>query len=142
MLWSGCGGQNTPAAPTSQYVVPEPPTNPPATACVFSPVTRPARVFAYLESPLPKVSAYTLCSRYVLYEDGTFELEFAGRALYRGTYVLTANTADFTWDAWSVAGTWTSSATLRSDRLTVKYGLIMQLDDFEDAIYQLRPEPR
>ena len=45
----------------------------------------------------------------------------------------------FAWEGWSVAGSWGATGTIRGDRLTVQYNLIMQLTDFEDAVYARMP---
>lgn len=44
-------------------------------------------------------------------------------------------TVDFKWEGWSVAGPWGADATLEGDALSVRYNLIVQLTDFEDANY-------
>jgi hypothetical protein len=36
---------------------------------------------------------------------------------------------------WSSAGPWGAAGTLGGNSLTVRYNLIMQMTDFEDAIY-------
>ena len=43
----------------------------------------------------------------------------------------------FDWDGRSVAGPWGAIGTLKGDSLTVQYNGIMQLSDFEDAVYAL-----
>ena len=56
---------------------------------------------------------------------------------YRGRYEQTETGVTFHWEGWSSAGPWGASASLGGDTLTVRYNLIMQLTDFEDAVYQL-----
>jgi hypothetical protein len=46
----------------------------------------------------------------------------------------------FEWEGWSVAGPWGATGTITDGVLTVKYNLIMQLSDFEDAAYRLTPQ--
>jgi hypothetical protein len=48
----------------------------------------------------------------------------------------------FEWEGWSVAGPWGATATISDDSLSVEYNLIMQLTDFEDAVYVLVPSTK
>ena len=77
-------------------------------------------------------------SHYELYDNGAFALQFPGIGEYRGTYKETDGTITFSWEGWSVAGPWGATGTLANDRLVVRYNLIMQLSDFEDAVYTLK----
>ena len=77
-------------------------------------------------------------SRYVLYRDGTFVLEYPN-GQYRGTYTETAGRITFEWEGWSVAGAWGASGVLTDDSLSVSYNMIMILSDFEDALYKRVP---
>jgi hypothetical protein len=45
----------------------------------------------------------------------------------------------FDWEGWSAAGPWGATGSIRGDSLTVEFNLIMQLTDFEDAVYALVP---
>ena len=88
------------------------------------------------DSPYPRVAAYTLTSRFVLYDDGRFALQYEQPVgEYRGTYTASDGVVTFNWEGWSVAGPWGAEATLSGDVLNVRYNLIMQLTDFEDADY-------
>jgi hypothetical protein len=60
-------------------------------------------------SPLP--------SRYLIYDDGTFALQYASALEYRGTYRGANAVVTFEWEGWSAA---------------------VQLSDFEDGVY-IRP---
>ena len=60
---------------------------------------------------------------------------FQVSASYRGTYKETDGAITFNWEGWSVAGPWGATGTLANDRLVVRYNLIMQLSDFEDAVH-------
>jgi hypothetical protein len=127
------------------------------TACGASPVTptaaathdtsstgpalnaTPARVFAFstgtpLSSP---VMGYTAASRFFLNDDGTFALVYPA-SQYRGRYKQTADTITFDWEGWSLAGPWGATGKLAGDQLTVEYNVVMQLTDFEDAVYTLQ----
>ena len=98
-----------------------------------------ARVFVYASAP-HAVAAYTLASRFVLYDSGTFALQYASGSLtpeYRGTYTETDGQVMFTWEGWSAAGAWGATGVLTRDSLAVTYNLIMMMSDFEDASYTL-----
>ena len=81
----------------------------------------------------------SLVSRYVLYQDGTFALQFvsgtSGFFEYPGTYTREGTVVTFAWQGWSTAGPWGSSATLDGDSLTVTYNIIMLMTDFENGRY-------
>ena len=80
-----------------------------------------------------------LTSRYVLYGDSTFALEFVsprfGPFSYTGRYTRTNSRIVFSWNAWSAAGAWGAEATLSGDSLKVTYNEIMMLTDFVDGTY-------
>jgi hypothetical protein len=42
------------------------------------------------------------------------------------------------WQGWSIAGPWGSTASLDGDLLTIRDNFVMQMTDFEDAIYRQR----
>jgi hypothetical protein len=44
---------------------------------------------------------------------------------------------NFDWDGWSAAGSWGETGSIDGTSLTFHYNLIMQLTDFEDAVYVL-----
>lgn len=75
-------------------------------------------------------------SRFVLYDDGAFVLQYP-TGEYRGGYTETNGAITFGWEGWSVAGPWGATGRIEDGLLTVNYNLIMQLTDFEDAIYRL-----
>jgi len=143
MTVASCGDGVRSAAPTAPAplptaaIVPTPQPAPPRIGS-YPPITGPGRIFVYRDSPYPRVQDYTLNSRFVLYDDGHFALQFdrpAPGGEYRGTYAVNGRTVDFKWEGWSVAGPWGADATLEGDVLSVRYNLIMQLTDFEDANY-------
>ena len=138
---AACGDGVRSAAPTTPTpaIVPVPqPGSPPAPRPTggYPSITGPARVFVYRDSPFPRVASYTLASRFVLYDDGRFALQYENPiGEYLGTYSTSNDVVTFTWEGWSVAGPWGAQATLSRDVLSVRYNLIMQLTDFEDADY-------
>jgi hypothetical protein len=78
-------------------------------------------------------------SRFVLYDNGAFVLQYVGGGEYLGEYTQTNGTVAFDWEGWSLAGPWEATGTLEGEWLTVRYNFIMQLTDFEDAVYALMP---
>lgn len=68
---------------------------------------------------------------YSLWRQGSFE--------YRGTYTEANAVLTFHWELnQNVPAPWRpASGTLTDDSLTVRYDVIMNMDDFEDAVYIL-----
>jgi hypothetical protein len=99
----------------------------------------PSRIFVFDQALSYPVRDYTKTSRFVLYDNGAFVLQYPslGEAGYRGGYKDANGAIVFEWEGWSTAGPWGATGTLRGDSLTVQYNLIMQLTDFEDAEYVL-----
>jgi hypothetical protein len=140
---------SSPTAPITTGPTNEPPAPPPGTLQppAFPSVTRPARIYnaesvrywAYHWSDLP--------SRYILYDDGDFELQYAsarfGVFTYTGRYQeLASDVADvshlyfyFSWDGWSTAGSLGATGTLRGNVLDVTYNLSMLMSDFEPGLF-------
>ncbi len=113
------------------------PTNQGTNQTSFPPASGAARIFNFLSQSSYMVSGYTTRSRYLLYDNGSFGLQFSdnGGFEYRGRYTEVNSVITFEWEGWSTAGPWGASATLRGDTLKVAYNLIMSLSDFEDAVY-------
>jgi hypothetical protein len=99
----------------------------------------PARVFAFDRALSYPVSEYTRTSRFVLYDNGAFVLQYPslGELGYRGQHKHENGVIAFDWEGWSVAGPWGATGALKGDSLTVQYNLIMQMTDFEDGVYTL-----
>ena len=55
--------------------------------------------------------------------------------VYPGSYRQSGAALDLEWVGQSVAGAWHADATIVADTLSVRYNAIMQLTDFEDAVY-------
>jgi hypothetical protein len=122
-----CGA--TPVSPTPVQTSTQHPT------AVPTPVPA-ARVFASAAPLSFGLQDYTRASQFVLYDDGTFVLQYP-QGSYRGTYQEAGGNIVFSWEGWSAAGPWGATGTLVGARLTVRYNIIMQLTDFEDAVYTL-----
>lgn len=126
-----------PAAPaTDSPTAPSPPS--------FPAVSRPARVYLFADGLQYPVRHWTRASRYVLYDDGTFVLQYSlaqGVFGYHGTYLEAGAVITFRWEAnQDVAAPWhPATGTLSGDLLTVRYDPIMHWDDFEDAVYARAP---
>ena len=138
VLVSACGGSG-PTSPTATNPNPavSPSTPPPVTS--FPPLSGPSRTFIFDRGLSLSVSDYTMKSRLVLYDNGAFVLQYPslGEGGYRGGYRDANGAITFEWEGWSAAGPWGAAGTVKGDSLTVQYNLIMQLTDFEDAVYVL-----
>jgi hypothetical protein len=139
----GCSDRVTPTAPDpppqSAPTAPVPPI-PPIPEGPFPPVTQPARVYLFASALSYPVDEPTSSSRYVLYENGTFALQYLrsrGAFQYGGTYTEANGIITFHWtDNQNVSAPWRPSiGTLADDSLTVRYDNIMNLDGFDNAIY-------
>ena len=134
-----CADAVSPAGPT-----PRPPQIPPAPVqpADFPALLKPGRIFG---SPTPlsfPLQPYTVGSRFVLYDDGTFALQYyAGSLEYRGEYAEHNHSITFEWEGWSTAGPWGAVGSLGDRTLTVRFNLVMQMSDFEDAIYTRQEIP-
>jgi hypothetical protein len=138
VLAAACGGTPAaPAAPAAPTAVAESPS--PAPPSNFPPLTGPFRTFVFARDLSFRVADYTRTSQFVLYDNGAFELQYIGLGSYRGQYTLSDDTVVFEWEGWSTAGRWEATGTLRGGELAVRYNLVMQLTDFDDAVYVLKP---
>ena len=138
VLCTACGS----SAPTSPTVVPQPqpiPTPTPSPPRTFPPLSGPSRTFVFDHELTYLVRDYTKRSRIVLYDNGAFVLGYDGLGDYRGGYTESNGLIRFDWKGWSVAGPWGASGTLEKRSLTIQFNFIMQLTDFEDAVYVLTP---
>jgi hypothetical protein len=87
------------------------------------------------------VSVIPGSSRYVIYGEGVFSLEYIrpdwGFFEYRGHYSRADSSIAFSFDGWSIAGPWLATGIVRRDSsIVVRYNVIMQLSDFEDGVYK------
>ena len=137
LLFAACGSSG-PTLPTGTNQPPALPSPTPAPATNFPPLSGPSRTFFFDRELSYPVSDYTKKSRFVLYDNGAFVLQCVGLGgEYRGAYSEANGVIAFVWDGWSAAGPWAATGTIKGDSLTVQYNLIMQLTDFEDAVYAL-----
>jgi hypothetical protein len=82
-------------------------------------------------------SLYAGGSRFVLYGDGTFDLQYAIGG-YSGRYSRADSTLAFQFDALNTLGPWRAVGAVHGDTLAVKFNDFMQMTDFEDGAY-VRP---
>lgn len=107
----------------------------------FPRLARPGKVYV---APVDLYDEYftyhhgPLSSRYVLYDDGTFSLQFLSNRFgffeYLGRHTLEGATLKL---LFSDDPRWDAVATLEAGRLTVQYNVIMMLSDFVDGVYEL-----
>ncbi len=127
----------SPTVGTQPTAVPRPPAPPPSG---FPPLSGPSRTFTFDHELGYRVREYTMKSRFVLYDNGAFTLQYTSLGgEYRGGYTEANGVITFEWEGLSVAGRWSATGTLKDGSLTVQYNTIMQLDDFEDAVYTRGP---
>ena len=138
VLAAACTNGGPPTAPTTDS------TSTPLRGAVdvprgFPAVSGPARIYVAAVSPSYPMHGSPLGSRYVLYDDGTFALQYSSANYpffeYRGTYQEANALVTFAWEGWSTAGPWGASGSLSADALAVRYNLVMQMSDFEDGVY-------
>lgn len=123
----------------------------------FPHVSGPGRIYAFSELAPPGLDGYddrdgrtlaaTAASRYVLYDDGTFALQYSDSGVeLLGAYTEYGGWLALHWyanatvppehpypDKWP--GPWEATATLDRETLVVTYPLRMWLDDFINAAY-------
>ena len=137
MVGLGCGTER----PTSPTPVPPATTvQPPPAAQPLPEVPVPAGSSRFdFASPLTyNVRSYTTSSVFVLNPSGTFALHYPSLSTraYVGTYQRDGDHISF---RFSGDGRWEADGTLGGDSLTVRYNFIMEMSDFENAIYKRVP---
>ena len=137
---TACGGSgpSSPIQPSQSSVVssPAPPAPPPRT---FPPPSGPSLTFVFDRELTHRVSDFTRNSRFVLFENGAFLLQYVGLGDSRGAYTESNGVITFEWAGSTGTGVGVPGATgtRNGDSLTVQYTINMQMADFEDAVYVL-----
>lgn len=136
LLFCAACQESRPTAPTAVTATLSTPAPAPLPTSIFPPLQGPSRTFNF-DRPLSyPVQRYTESSRFVLFENGAFILEYPSLGGgYRGSYKEADGLINFTWEGWSRAGDWGASGEITGDTLTVRYNFIMSMSDFDDAIY-------
>jgi hypothetical protein len=129
--------------PPASSPAPTPAPTPPRTPITFPPLSGPSRTFTFDRAAYP-VSNHTKQSRWVLFDNGAFMLEYpttipAGRL--PGQYRVTDSVLTFLFE-WSegrsVDEAWDdATGILQGDTLTIEFELNMQMADYQNAIYVL-----
>lgn len=122
-----------PVAPPAPVGSPPPfPTVSNASAIYVGPEDLYDRFIPYHGSRLP--------TRYVLFSDSTFYLQFAsfrfGVVTYGGRYSRTETTFNFSWENGG-GPPWDAVGTVRGDALDIRYSIDMLMSDFIDGAYVL-----
>jgi hypothetical protein len=149
LLLSGC---KDPAEPNVLAGPPQiaPPVTPPPVPVSpgFPALSRAGEIYLGAEEIYDVIAAYhggKVVSRYVLYADSTFGLQFSslrfGFFEYTGRFSRADTRITFDWDGWSSAGKWGATGTLQGDKLDVSYNYIMWMTDFMDGVYVRVPAP-
>jgi hypothetical protein len=127
----GCKDSGPPVEPTAPPLLPGEPPAPTAPANFPVPSSAATIYDRTSSSSIPGKS------RYVVYDNGTFSLQYVTPAFgffeYVGRYTRQDSAIAFQFDANS--GTWLADGTVAGDSLTVKYNHDMIMSDFEDGVY-------
>lgn len=118
---------STACSEVTRVVDTSPLTNPPAVV-PFPAVTRPATIYRAPDA------LYGFPSRYVVYDDGTFALQFTAPEGhlrypdYAGRYTRTGTVLTFDFERSDQFGNWIGTGALRGEELHVTYSEAMQMD--------------
>lgn len=139
MVVAAACGVSDPTWPASPPEVGRPSAPPPASPSPPDsvPHSTTTRTFVFDHELSYRVTAYTMQSRIVLNDRGTFVLQYEGFGEYPGTYIEADGVVEFDFDGWSLAGPWTATGTIEGNLLAIRYSWAMSLSDFEDAVYTL-----
>ena len=145
VLLAACGSSG-PTSPTRTNPPPALPLPTPPPNISFPPLSGPSRTFLFDRELSYPVRDFTWNSRFVLYDNGAFVLQYPSSSLgdgrFRGAYQDTNGVLMFLFEFEGriVGSAWDdATATLKGDSLTVRYRESMQHADFEDAVYVLMP---
>ncbi|HJU44391.1 MAG TPA: hypothetical protein VJ691_16310 [Vicinamibacterales bacterium] len=141
ILSTACSnGRGTPTAPTTTTAVPPAPLAfEPNVAPPFPAISKPARLYVTtIEGYLSAHHGGALNARYVLYDDGSFALQYASARVgifqYPGAYADENGKVSlfFQWRDSSSLG---ATAIMTEELLTVSYTPAMQENDFTDGVF-------
>ncbi len=137
VLFAACGGSG-PTSPTGTNPPPALQSPTPPTPTNFPPVSGPSRTFVFDRELSYHVSDYTRESRFILYDNGAFVLQYPSLVVteYRGEYKAANSVLGFWWVVGDKPG---ATGSLEGNFLTVRYDLINRIWGSEDAVYRLMP---
>ena len=128
--------------PVPPVVTPPTPGTPSVPTSGFPALTRGGQIYV---APISLYDVFadfhgsSLPTRYVLYDDNSFTLQFLSARFgffeYTGYYSRLNSKITFLWNGWSTAGPWGADGILHGDSLSVTYNLIMRMTDFIDGTY-------
>ncbi len=140
----GCGSGDGIVAPPA-FPKPQSPTlaqTPTSNLSNYPTLTHPGAVYTQQSQESASAVAYpgSLTSRYVIYDDGSFDLQYIsehfGFFSYAGTYTESGMVVTLNFhDGNGATGPWVATGTLSGNQMNVKYNLSAGLADFEDAVY-------
>ena len=128
----------SPTGPSQPPVLPPSPTPPPPRE--FPPLTGPSLTFIFERELSYPVSQYTKQSHFVIFDNGAFLLQYLnlGGDGYHGGYTEANGVITFDFGGFSGGATnGDATGTLKGNSLTVDYNGLMEISDFEDAVYVL-----
>ena len=130
-----------PAPPSAPPPTPQP--SPVGSPPPFPAVSNASAIYVGPEHLYDVFKAYhgsSLPTRYVLFSDSTFRLQFAsyrfGVVTYAGRYSRTDTAINFSWETGG-GPPWDAVGTLRGDTLDIRYSINMLMSDFIDGAYVL-----
>lgn len=112
---------------------------PPPPARSFPPLSGPSRTFAFERELRYPVRDYTKSSRFVLYDNGAFVLQYSSGFQDRGEYHNNGGAIVFDFEGWTLVDQWAATGTLEGGTLIVEYHSLMSFGDYDDAVYVLVP---
>jgi len=135
---TACSGGDRIAGPSGS---PQPyglPATPPNSPSPFPAVTRPGSVYNEKSRLYAAPTDPSAVSRYVLYDDGTFELQFQNRFgsfAFGGHYQTSNGTVTLAFEGANIVGLWEATASLQNDEMSVMYNEVMVGADFVNGVY-------
>jgi hypothetical protein len=139
-----CGSSEptSPSGPRQPSSLPSP--TPSRLPISFPPLSGPSRTFIFDGELSYPVRDFTRESRFILYDNGAFGLQYPGlEYVFRGGYQDANGVLMFLFDSSTgrnVDEPWDdATGTLKGNLLTVQYDETMRHSDFEDAVYVLMP---
>jgi hypothetical protein len=122
-----------------RLTAPSPPSTgqpPPTGGLPVPPLTGPVSSTYHFSGPLSyPVSGYTPASKYLLYENGAFALQYGSPVEFQYHGVHTRENGRVTFD-FSPNGRWKAIGTLNGDLMEVRYNDLAEHSDFQNAVYR------